>query len=142
MSLAGGEPPVIEHHEQIRILHVAAALASGGLFALRGAAMWSGSTLGMAAPVRYLSYAIDTLLLGAALTLATLLHRVPLVDPWITAKLALVLAYILLGSLALKRAPTRRARRACLLAALLVFGAILWVAVNRGSTLWAGGVAP
>jgi uncharacterized membrane protein SirB2 len=133
---------VIEYYEQIRILHVAAALASGGLFALRGVAMWVGSPRGMAAAVRYLSYAIDTLLLGAAVSLATLLQRVPLVDRWITTKIVLVLAYIALGSLALRRAPTLRARRASLIAALLTFAAILWVALHRGATFWAGGAAP
>jgi len=61
---------VLEHFEQIRTLHVAAALGSGSLFLLRGLAMLAGSWLGMAAPVRYLSYAIDSVLLGAAIALA------------------------------------------------------------------------
>ena len=81
---------VLEHFEQIRTLHVAAAIGSGSLFLLRGLAMLAGSGLGMAAPVRYLSYAIDSVLLGAAIALATMLRLVPLVDPWITAKVGLV----------------------------------------------------
>lgn len=127
---------MIEHFGEIRALHVAAALASGALFLLRGLAMWNGSGLGMAAPVRYLSYAIDTVLLGAAVALATLLQRVPFADRWITAKLALVVLYVVLGSLALKRAPTPRARRLCLVAALVTFVAIYLVARSRGVTWW------
>lgn len=133
---------MIEHYEEIRALHVGAASASGALFLLRGLAMWRGSGLGMAAPVRYLSYAIDTLLLAAAVTLAVLMHRIPFVDRWLTAKIGLVLVYIALGSFALKRAPTPAARRACLLAALLTFGAILWVALQRGSGWWVAVATP
>jgi uncharacterized membrane protein SirB2 len=81
---------VTEHFLSIRSVHVAAALASGGLFLLRGIAMWRGSSLGMAAPVRLTSYAIDTVLLGAAVLLASMLHRVPFVDRWPTTKLGLV----------------------------------------------------
>jgi uncharacterized membrane protein SirB2 len=133
---------LIEHFNEIRALHIGAALASGSLFLLRGLAMWNGSRLGMAAPVRYLSYAIDTLLLGAAVTLATLLHRVPPADRWLTTKIALVLLYVVLGSLALKRAPTPRARRLCLVAASLAFGAIYLVARSRTADWWVAAPPP
>ena len=136
-SRSGGEWRVIEYFNQIRDLHIIAALSSGTLFLLRGVAMWTGSGLGMTAPVRYLSVAIDTVLLGAAAVLATLLHRVPLVDRWITVKIGLVLVYIVLGSLALKRAPTPVSRRICLIAALLTFGAIYFGARSRGAVFWA-----
>jgi len=133
---------MIDHYPLIRALHVVAALASGALFAARGVAMWSGSTVGMSVPVRWLSYAIDTMLLGAAVSLATTLHRVPVEDRWLTVKLALVLSYILLGSLALRRAPSMRARRLCFVAALLVFGAIWLVARDHGAARWAGFPGP
>ena len=133
---------MIEYFSEIRAVHVAAALASGTLFLLRGLAMWNGSPLGMAAPVRWLSYAIDTVLLGAAVTLATLLHRVPLADRWLTTKVALVVLYVVLGSLALKRAPSARARRLCLVAALATFGAIFLVARSRGAAWRAGAGLP
>ena len=42
---------------------------------------------------------------------------------------ALLLAYIVLGSFALKRAPTRRARAACYLAALVCVGWLVSVAL-------------
>lgn len=133
---------MIEHFNEIRALHIGAALASGGLFLLRGLAMWVGSTRGMSAPVRYLSYALDTVLLGAAVTLATLLHRIPPADRWLTTKIALVVLYVVLGSLALRRAPTPRARRVCLVAALLTFGAIYLVARSRGAAAWVAAGLP
>ena len=126
----------MEHFGLVRTLHIVAALTSGTLFLLRGIAMWRGSSIGMSAPVRWLSVSIDTVLFAAAIALATWLGLVPLVDRWQTTKLLLVLLYIVLGSLALKRAPSRGARRLCLIAALLVYFAIYSVARNHGADLW------
>jgi uncharacterized membrane protein SirB2 len=128
---------VIEYFPSVRSVHVAAALTSGALFALRGLAMWRGSGVGMSAPVRWASYAIDTILLAAAVALAYWLQLVPLVDRWLTTKLALVVLYVVLGSLALKRAPTRATRRLSLVLALLVFLAVYLVARDHGAARWA-----
>jgi uncharacterized membrane protein SirB2 len=128
---------VIEYFPSVRSVHVAAALTSGALFALRGVAMWRGSGVGMSAPVRWASYAIDTILLAAAVALAYGLQLVPLVDRWLTTKLALVILYVVLGSLALKRAPTRATRPLCLVLALLVFLAVYLVARDHGAARWA-----
>lgn len=128
---------MIEYFPSVRSVHVAAALTSGALFALRGLAMWRGSGVGMSAPVRWASYAIDTILLAAAVALAYWLQLVPLVDRWLTTKLALVALYVVLGSLALKRAPTRATRRLSLVLALLVFLAVYLVARDHGAARWA-----
>ena len=73
------------------------------------------------AALRYLSYAIDTTLLTAALMLVTILHQYPFVQAWLTVKVVLLVVYIVLGSLALKRAHTRRAQVACFFAAVSVY---------------------
>jgi uncharacterized membrane protein SirB2 len=67
-------------------------------------------------------------LLTAALMLATLLQQYPLVHTWLTVKVLLLLGYIVLGSFALKRGSTRRARVLYWLAALLVYAFIISVA--------------
>lgn len=134
---AGQWAAVIEYFPSVRSVHVAAALSSGALFALRGLAMWRGSNLGMSAPVRWASYAIDTVLLAAAVTLAHALHLVPFVDRWLTTKIGLVTLYVVLGSLALKRAPTPAARRLSLGLALLAFLAVYLVARDHGAARWA-----
>ena len=103
-------------------------IASGGLFALRGTGTLAGATWPMFAPLRYLSYSIDTVLLTAALMLATLLHQYPFVHAWLTVKVLLLVSYILLGSYALKRARTRDARAWCFVAAILVYVFIASVA--------------
>jgi uncharacterized membrane protein SirB2 len=119
---------MIEFYPQIKLVHIAAVLASGSLFALRGAAVQAGAGWAMAVPLRYLSYTIDTVLLTAALMLLTVLKLQPLVNPWLLAKIALLIVYIVLGTMALKRARSRRARAVAYVAALLVYGMIISIA--------------
>ena len=119
---------MVEFYPQIRSVHIAAVLASGGLFFLRGLALHLGARWAMAAPLRYLSYAIDTLLLTAALMLATILHQYPFVHGWLTAKVFLLVSYVGLGTFALKRGRTREIRVACWIAALLVYAFMITVA--------------
>jgi uncharacterized membrane protein SirB2 len=119
---------MIEFYHEIKWVHVAAVLASGGLFALRGMAMFAGARWHMAAPLRILSYTIDTMLLTAALMLATMLHQYPFVDSWLTVKVTLLVVYVVLGSFALKRGSTRVVRGLNFVAALAVYGFIISVA--------------
>jgi uncharacterized membrane protein SirB2 len=119
---------VIEFYTQIKVVHVAAVVTSGALFAIRGGALHLGARWPMAAPLRYLSYTVDTVLLTAALMLATILHQYPFVHGWLTTKVLLLVAYVGLGTCALKRGRTRRVRIACWLAALGVYGFIISVA--------------
>lgn len=119
---------MLEFYPQSKAVHVAAVMASGLLFLLRGAAVQLGATWAMAAPLRYLSYSIDTVLLTAALMLATILHQFPFVHGWLTAKVLLLVCYVVLGSFALKRGRTRAVRTFCWLAALLVYLYIISIA--------------
>lgn len=119
---------MLEFYPEIRWVHIAAVIASGSLFALRGAGVLAGGEWPMWAPLRYLTYTIDTVLLTAALMLATLLHQYPFVHGWLTAKVCLLIVYIALGSFALKRARTRRARAWCFAAAMAVFLCIVSIA--------------
>lgn len=119
---------MIELYPQIKSVHIAAVIASGLLFFLRGAALHTGMGWAMAAPVRYLTYAIDTALLTAAVMLATILHQYPFVHGWLTVKVSLLVVYIVLGTFALKRGSTKRIRVMCWVAALLVYAFIISVA--------------
>lgn len=119
---------MIELYPQIRTVHIAAVIASGLLFLLRGAAVQLGATWAMAAPLRYLSYSIDTVLLTAALMLVTILHQYPFVHGWLTAKVVLLVVYVVLGSFALKRGRTKTVRVSCWVAALLVYLFIVSIA--------------
>jgi uncharacterized membrane protein SirB2 len=114
---------MIEFYPQIKLVHVAAVAASVALFALRGTFAVAGrERLAQWLPLRCLSWTIDTVLLSAALMLLALLPGAMFANHWLTAKVVLLFAYVMLGSLALRRARSRRARLGFLLAALAVVG--------------------
>ena len=131
---------MIEFYPQILAVHIGAVIASGTLFALRGAGVLSGARWAMAAPMRYLSYSIDTVLLTAALMLIAVLPAAVFANHWLTVKLTLLVLYIALGSLALKRAPTGRARALCFAAALGVYAAMFGIARTHHPLGWPAGV--
>jgi uncharacterized membrane protein SirB2 len=120
---------MIEYYAQVKWLHVAAVLCSGSVFLLRGALVQAGAARwAMAAPLRYGSYAIDTLLLTAALMLLTMLPHAVFANGWLLVKLGLLVCYVVLGSFALKRGRSAGVRRACFVAALATFCCMLAVA--------------
>ena len=118
-----------EFYPDIRWVHICAVIASGSLFMLRGAGVLAGARWPMWAPLRWLTYAIDTVLLTAALMLVTVLHQYPFVQAWLTVKVLLLVVYIVLGTFALKRGRTPKGRALCYFAALAVFLFIASVAL-------------
>jgi uncharacterized membrane protein SirB2 len=119
---------MIEFYSQIKWIHVAAVLASGAIFLLRGLAVQGNARWPMTAPVRYLSYSIDTVLLTAALMLLSVLPGAVYANGWLTVKLTLLVVYIVLGTVALKRGRTRNVRLVSFVAALAVYGSIIAIA--------------
>lgn len=119
---------MIEFYPEIRLVHIWAVVLSGSLFALRGLALNLGAAWPKAAPLRYLSYTIDTVLLTAALMLMTLVRQYPFVDAWLTVKVLLLVVYIGLGIFAFRNRRGRGVRLAAWLAALGVYGFIVSVA--------------
>jgi len=125
---------VLEFYPQIRWVHIAAVIVSGSLFMVRGAGVLAGMRWPMWAPLRYLTYTVDTVLLTAALMLATILHQYPFVHAWLTTKVVLLIVYVLLGTIALKRGRTPRARAWCYATALFVF--VYIASVARAHSPW------
>lgn len=116
------------YYVELRILHIGAVIASGSLFALRASAVnLADARWPMTRPVRILAYAVDTTLLAAAIMLTTIIQQYPLLHAWLTAKLVLLVLYILLGYAAL-RGRTRAIRLICLAGALAAYGFIVTVA--------------
>lgn len=119
---------MIEFYPQIKNVHVLTVLLSGGLFALRGLGALLGARWPNAAPVRWLSYTIDTTLLTAALMLLTILPGAMFANGWLAVKLTLLVAYVVLGAMALRRARTRAARAGFYVAALVTYAYMIGVA--------------
>lgn len=134
------ESPMLEFYPQIKWVHIACVLASGLLFALRGLLVQGGHA-GAAQwePVRWLSYAIDTTLLTAALMLVSILPHALYANGWLATKLVLLVAYVVLGTLALKRARTPRMRRIFYVAALATYVYMLGVARMHHPLGWLHG---
>jgi uncharacterized membrane protein SirB2 len=132
---------VIEFYAQIKFVHVAAVVASGALFLLRGLLVQGGGArLALAPPLRYASWSIDTVLLTAALMLATMLPSALFANGWLAAKLLLLVVYVALGSFAF-RARTAGIRALAYVAALATFVAIAGIARAHHPLGWFEGWA-
>jgi uncharacterized membrane protein SirB2 len=83
--------------------------------------------------VKTMPHLIDSLLLASALWLAVWSHQYPGPQPWLTAKLVALIAYILLGSVALKYGRTKAVRALAYVGALATFGYIVTVAVTKNA---------
>ncbi|MBV8647548.1 SirB2 family protein, partial [Paludibacterium sp.] len=87
----------------VKDVHMTCAALSIGLFALRGGLQLAGVAWRRSMLLRIAPHVIDTTLLTAALWLISQLHQYPFVDGWLTAKFVALVAYVLLGKLALRQ---------------------------------------
>ena len=92
-----------ELYVPIKLAHIGLVALSGALFSARGAAVLAGRAWPMTRGLRVASVAIDTSLLAAGVALWYLLSLQPLRDAWLGSKLLLLVLYVVLGTLALKR---------------------------------------
>jgi uncharacterized membrane protein SirB2 len=123
-------------YASVKAVHVTAVCVSFTLFFLRGLWMISDSPLLKQRWVRIVPHVNDTVLLIAAITLAVMLRQYPLTDAWLTAKVGGLIAYIALGTLAMRPGRTRRTRIAMWLAAQGVFFYIVTVALTHNALPW------
>ena len=113
----------------LKPLHITLVTLSVSLFAVRGLGVLAGQAWPMAGWARGLAPVVDSLLLLAGGTLWWLLQLNPTQQHWLLAKLVLLIVYIVLGTLALKRAPTRAAKALCFALALAVVGFMVGIAL-------------
>ena len=117
-----------EYYVGLRQAHIGFAMLSIALFLVRGGLMLAESRLLQARTLQILPHVIDTMLLTTALMLTTVIHQYPFTTGWLTAKVVLLVVYIVLGSVAIKRGRTRGTRVAAFIAALLTVGFLVSVA--------------
>jgi uncharacterized membrane protein SirB2 len=117
-----------EYYLLLRHVHIGCAILTIALFVLRGGLMLAESTWQRSVVLRYLPHVVDTVLLTSALMLTTVIHQYPFSTGWVTMKVVLLVVYILLGSIALKRGRTKSIRVAALVAALATIGFLVTVA--------------
>ena len=115
----------------LKNMHMASAFLSVGGFLLRGFWMLIDSSLLHNRAAKILPHAIDTLLLGSAVSMLIILHASPFATPWLVAKILALLLYILLGMIALRFGRTRAQRASAYFAALLTASYIVSVAISK-----------
>lgn len=86
--------------------------------------------------VKILPHTIDTILLASAIGMAIIASINPLEQIWLAAKILALLAYILAGTFALKRANSPQAQNLSFLLALTCFAYILMVAFSKQVLPW------
>lgn len=120
----------------LKLLHLSCAALSLALFLLRGTWMLAESPLRDARWTKVVPHVIDTVFLVSGIALAVRIAQYPFVQPWLTAKVFGLIAYIVLGSVALKHGRSRGIRALAFVAALAVFGYIVGVARARHPLSW------
>ena len=86
--------------------------------------------------IRVTPHIIDTIFLLSGIALLVMLSLNPLTQSWLVAKFAGLLAYIVLGMIALRRGPTLAGRRMAFVGALAVYAYIVGVALARSPLSW------
>lgn len=115
----------------LRTAHIATVHISLALFLLRGFWMLRESPHLHDRWVRILPHVNDTLLLAAAIAMLVVGGFNPLQHPWLMAKILGLLAYIGVGTVALKRGRTKATRVKALIVAVGIFAYIVAVAVTK-----------
>jgi len=119
----------------LKHLHITCVILSITLFMIRGALTLRGAPWRQSKVLRIAPHIIDTVLLGSAIWMTTLIQQYPFTANWLTAKLLALLGYIAFGKIALgKNTPASR-RAPAVAAALLCVSYIVGVALTK-SVSW------
>lgn len=117
-------------------LHTGCALISLSLFIWRGLMMWIGRPLKLHFFRRTLPDSVDTVFLASGIGMAFLLEISPLDSHWLAAKICGLLAYIVLGAVALTYGRSRWLKRTSFIAALCTFAYVVAVARTMQMMPW------
>lgn len=115
----------------LKNLHIAAVITSISLFLLRGILMMARSPRLHSRILQVLPHVVDTVLLASGVGLILVLGIALLAATWLQVKLTLLIAYIVAGSVALKRGKTYRIRLLALAAALIIVATIIATAMTH-----------
>ena len=122
------------NYEAVKSLHVGCVALSISLFTLRAALQWQNVAWRRWRVLRIAPHVVDTVLLGSALWLCWMIGQYPFVQGWLTAKVLALVAYILLGRMALGRTTAKGQRLVAFVAALCCVGYIVGVALTHSPT--------
>lgn len=112
-------------------IHKFTIVMSLTLFLLRGAWRMMDSPMMGKKWVKIVPHINDAALLAAAIGMLVVAGLNPLEHGWLMAKIIALLAYIALGTIAIKRGKTALQRNLAFIGALAVFGYIVAVAMSK-----------
>ena len=120
----------------LKYVHTIAAVMTITGFMLRGYWMLTESTLLSHRLTRAAPHVIDSVLLIAGVGILWVLNLNPLTQAWLLAKFAGLAAYIVLGTIAIRRGPTKQIRALAFVAAVSAFAYIAGVALTKSPLSW------
>ncbi len=123
----------------IKSIHVFAAVVAISGFVLRGYWMMTQSNKLQTRFVRIAPHIVDTIFLLSGIALVVVLGLDAFSEPWILAKIAGLIVYIVLGTFAIKRGATLQIRVTAFVGALIVFAYIVGVAITKSPASWLAG---
>ncbi|KAA1175910.1 invasion protein [Marinobacter salinexigens] len=115
----------------LKHIHMTAAYLTVTLFVLRLLLDAVGKPGWRLGPLRWIPHANDTVLLVAAISLLFVTPWMPFVHGWLTAKIFLLIGYIVAGVFALKATVKTPVRVAAALIALVQVSAIFHLAMTK-----------
>lgn len=120
----------------IKNIHTLLALLTISGFVLRGYWMMTNSGRLQQRMTRVAPHILDTVFLGSGIMMLVLLSLNPLSQSWLLAKFAGLIAYILLGAVAIRRGSTRKVRLLSFVGALSAFTYVVGVALSKSPASW------
>jgi uncharacterized membrane protein SirB2 len=115
----------------LKQIHMSLALLSIAGFIVRWCWRMMQSRLALTKMARIMPHVVDTLFLGTAIMLSTMIADQVLSTAWFSAKIIGLVLYILLGMIAMHAAPSVRRSLPAFIAAVLVFAWIVTVARTK-----------
>lgn len=120
----------------VKHMHMGMAYLSITFFIFRSILSVTESALLQNKLIKILPHVIDTLLLLSAGHLMMIIQQYPFVNAWLTAKLIALIAYIIVGTIAIKRGKTAVIRLWASVIAIAIFAYILGVAKSHNVMSW------
>ena len=120
----------------LKQIHIVCAIFTISGFTLRGVWMLMDSPLLAHKLTRIVPHVVDTLFLLSGIFMLVVAGLNPFGQPWLVAKFVALIAYIVLGTIAIRRGPTKNVRAIAFVSAISVFAYVIGVGMSRSPASW------